>query len=86
MTNPENNDSLLAMVDARCMCRRCEDRTTNVYRMVGYCLNCKTEPILIIYRAGDKASDCDCPVCGVWHSVRARRMATADEIPAAVSA
>lgn len=68
-------------VDARCGCRRCEARTQDIYRMVARCLNCRAAPILILYRAGDKAADVDCPVCGVWHSVKPERLATDDEIP-----
>ena len=69
-------------VDARCGCHKCEARTQNVYRMVGYCTNCGTDPILILYRAGDTAAPSDCPVCGNWHTVEAKRLASPDEIPA----
>ncbi len=77
------SDSLAGFVDARCDCSRCVSRTQNVYRMVGHCANCGAKPILILYRAGDHAADRDCPVCGNWHGVKADRLATPDEIPAA---
>lgn len=75
--------ALVGFIDARCGCDRCETRTGNVYRMVGRCSNCTLEPLLILYRAGDKASPQDCPGCGN-RSVSPFRRATPDEIPAAV--
>lgn len=71
----------MTTVDARCNCRACVERTENIYRMIGSCNNCGAEPILILYRAGDRASDQDCPVCGNWHSVKATRLAEPNEIP-----
>lgn len=53
--------------------------------MVGRCTNCGVEA-LVLYRAGDKSADADCPTCGVWHSIRTTRLATPDEIPAAFEA
>lgn len=70
-------------IDARCTkptpCR------TSVYRMVGYCLNCKADPILIINTETHSASNVDCPVCGNFHSVKQSRLATDDEIPEALT-
>jgi hypothetical protein len=70
-------------VSGKCMCDRCEARTTDSYRMVGRCWNCHAQPILMIYRAGDKASTLDCPVCGNDRSVHPSRLATDEEIPVA---
>ncbi len=72
-------------VDARCGCDRCEERTQDIYRMVGWCSNCKADDILVIYRAGDSVGDQDCPVCEHPYSVRSgsQRLATPDEVPAA---
>lgn len=70
-------------VDGRCFCERCESRTKDIYRMVGKCRNCGAEPILMLYRAGDKATSLTCPTCGNWNSVHANRLATEDEVPAA---
>lgn len=72
-----------AFVDGRCGCDRCEERTQNVYRMVGYCSNCGTGGIVILYRAGDSVADQDCPVCEHYYSVRGsgQRLATSDEVP-----
>lgn len=69
-------------IDARCGCASCEGRTQNIYRMVGRCRNCGTEPILLLFRAGDSTSGVNCPVCGNWKTVWAERLATYDEIPA----
>ncbi len=69
-------------VDGRCFCSRCEERTKNMYRMVGKCWNCGTEPILVLYREGDPAASVDCPVCGNRNKVHTTRLATAEEIPA----
>ena len=69
-------------VDARCGCSRCVARTENVYRMMGHCVNCGANNILILYREGDEAARQDCPMCGNWRSVTPDRLATADEIPA----
>jgi hypothetical protein len=77
--------SLAAMTDGRCFCDRCESRTKDIYRMVGRCLNCHVEPILMLYRAGDPAVKLDCPRCGFWGGVDPQRMATPDEIPAALN-
>ncbi len=60
-------------VSGLCMCNRCVERTTDIYRMVGKCWNCNSEPILMLFRSGDKAGILDCPVCGVYHSVHATR-------------
>lgn len=67
-------------VSGKCMCAKCEARTGNVYRMVGSCVNCGLTPVLMIFRAGDKASGLDCPVCHNYWSVRPQRLATDDEI------
>lgn len=73
----------LITVSGKCMCGKCEQRTQGIYRMVGYCTNCRTEPILMIFRVGDKAVRLDCPVCGN-HAVEPQRRAADDEIPAAL--
>lgn len=75
----------MVTIDARCGCSRCEERTQDIYRMVGSCSNCGTTDILIIYRAGDSRADLDCPVCGNRHSVQryGQRLASPDEVPAA---
>lgn len=70
-------------IDARCMCQKCKERTKDIYRMIGSCSNCGSKDILILYRAGDRACNRDCPVCGCWSTVSAGRLATADEIPEA---
>lgn len=72
-------------VSGKCRCPKCEQRTGNIYRMVGSCVNCGSKPILMIFRSGDKAIPLDCPVCGVGQSVRAQRLATEDEIPEATT-
>lgn len=70
-------------VDARCGCDKCEERTQNVYRMVGWCSNCKAEGIVVLYRAGDSVRDVDCPICEHGWSVRgsSQRLATPEEVP-----
>jgi hypothetical protein len=73
--------AMVATASGKCECSRCQDRTQNIYRMVGRCANCQANPILMIFRAGDPVRPLDCPVCGVWHSVYAGRLATDDEIP-----
>lgn len=70
-------------VDARCGCKQCEDRTQNIYRMIGRCSNCGTGDILVIYREGDESRPVDCPVCRNYRSVRTIRLATPDEFPEA---
>lgn len=66
-------------IDARCNHRACGE--PNVYRMVGCCMNCGQEA-LILYTAGHEATTVDCPVCQVYYSVLAQRLATPDEVPA----
>lgn len=68
-------------VSGKCMCNKCEQRTKDIYRMVGYCINCGQKDVLGIFRAGDRAARLDCPVCGNWGSLRWSRLATPDEIP-----
>lgn len=70
-------------VSGKCMCDRCEGRTQNIYRMIGHCRNCGATPILMIFRAGDKTHDLDCPLCENWHCVHPDRLATDEEIPVA---
>lgn len=69
-------------IDARCFCKRCTDRTEDVYRMVGRCRNCQTEA-LVLYRSGDAAGAANCPTCGNYSTVATTRLATDDEIPVA---
>jgi hypothetical protein len=69
-------------IDARCHCKRCTDRTTSGYRMVGKCRNCGVDA-LVLYRAGDTSSAADCPTCGNWRTVHTTRLATEDEVPVA---
>lgn len=85
----ELGSELKAVVDCRCFCDRCEAGNSGMFRMVGYCLNCGTKPILFLFRAGDKArpDGRTCPACGYrgyGDGLKTVRMATADEIPAAV--
>ena len=70
-------------VSGICMCKDCTDRTSDIYRMVGACLNCGTDRILMLFRFGDPAVPLDCPVCGCWHKVTPQRIARDDEIPEA---
>jgi hypothetical protein len=84
VTLPEQSDTLVAFIDGRCGCDKCEERAQDVYRMVGHCMNCGARPILILYRSGANAADKDCPICGGYWRVHPDRLATADEIPAAV--
>jgi predicted nucleic acid-binding Zn-ribbon protein len=56
--------------------------------MVGHCTNCGQKDVLMIFRQGDKATNLDCPTCGVrgpmsFEGVHPDRLATPDEIPAA---
>lgn len=77
------NSSTHPFIDARCGCAKCEERTQNVYRQVGWCSNCGAEGIVVLYRAGDSVRDLDCPVCEHVYSVRStsQRLATPDEVP-----
>jgi hypothetical protein len=64
-------------------CSRCADGgRTGIYRMIGTCTNCRTEPILGLFSVTHEASGGACPVCGcerlMW-----KRLATEDEIPEA---
>jgi hypothetical protein len=70
-------------VDARCSCSRCVDGPQDIYRMIGMCANCGSNPILMIFRAGILATGQTCPLCGVLGAVERRRMARDDEIPEA---
>ena len=78
--------ALIAMVDGRCGCSKCIERTEDIYRMIGGCVNCGAKPILMLFRSGDPSAHLDCPVCGKWHGVQPQRLATVDEIPDAIQA
>jgi hypothetical protein len=74
----------IPFVDRRCTHRNCADKT-GVYRMVGRCLNCGTTPILGLFTSGHEHSHGgDCPVCGVSR-LHWDRLASPEEIPAAVA-
>lgn len=84
---PQNDGDVRAVapivtVSGVCICDRCEVGQRAIYRMIGKCLNCKTDPILMLFRAGDEASSLKCPICEC-NRVYAYRRATDDEIPAA---
>lgn len=68
-------------VNGTCGCDKCVSRTKEMYHMVGYCINCGTKEILMVFRAGDPKRDLDCPVCFNWRSVRSQRLANENEIP-----
>jgi ssDNA-binding Zn-finger/Zn-ribbon topoisomerase 1 len=74
----------MTTIDCRCACDKCEARTGDIYRMVGICVNCGAKDLLMLFRAGDETRNADCPVCGCWSKVQSQRLATADEIPAAL--
>lgn len=78
----EKPPAIVATVSGVCVCSRCEQRPRHIYRMVGRCLNCTAEPILMLFRSGDKTLPLECPLCGCI-TVHAQRRATVDEIPAA---
>lgn len=69
--------------DGRCAWATCTEK--GVYRMVGSCGNCLAGPVLLLFTAGHDVAALTCPVCGV-QQVRASRLATDEEIPAAESA
>lgn len=69
------------IIDARCCCQNCKNRTEDVYWMEGRCYNCGVKGILILYRAKDKTSEKDCPVCQCWHTVHATQLAAPSKIP-----
>jgi hypothetical protein len=70
-------------IDARCRDDFCVAHKTGIYRMVGSCENCGTEPILfLLTEEHERGYDHRCPVCGVSRA-RPRRLATDEEIPVA---
>jgi hypothetical protein len=80
----ERSGTNVLTVSGLCMCEKCTSRTTDIYRMVGYCLNCRARPILGLFRSGDKAIHLDCPACGNHSTVHWWRLATDDEFPEAL--
>ncbi len=74
----------MLFVDHRCHARECEGMT-GAYRMVGKCINCGTEDILVMFTEQHEKQDSDCPVCKCRDEVKAftMRLATPDEIPVA---
>lgn len=71
-------------VDNRCGVPTCSG---DIYRMVGHCTNCGVKPVLILYTKGHEAlgpTSKPCPTCGNHYAVRPDRLATEDEIPAAI--
>lgn len=79
----EGVGTLTAFLDARCSHLDCKDK--GAYRMVGYCMNCASQGILGMFTEGHQTSNFGpCPLCGVNSRLGWKRLATADEIPAAV--
>jgi hypothetical protein len=66
-------------VDSRCKHPDCAEK--NIYRMVGYCTNCETTEILMLFTVNHAKGGGDCPVCGCWRKVTPQRLATEDEMP-----
>ena len=84
MSDPANEEGKVPvsalLVDRRCW--RCQDQgKTGIYRMIGGCYNCRSEPILGLFTPGHESHGGDCPVCGCAR-LHWDRLATADEIPA----
>ena len=71
---------LSAFVDRRCRYGSCGHKG-GVYRMIGGCLNCRTERLLGLFTAGHEAIGGNCPVCGCA-KLHWDRLASPDEIPA----
>lgn len=68
-------------IDDRCSHRDCTQK--GIYRMVGSCLNCGTDNILLLITEGhEKPTRAECPTCGC-RDVSPMRLATEDEIPSA---
>lgn len=81
--NAPKEDEMDGFVDARCTDRGCESK--GVYRMVGTCSNCHVKALLGMFTEGhEKSTFGPCPMCGVSSHLMWLRLATADEIPAAV--
>lgn len=71
---------MMLTVDDRCLA--CPQETS-IYRMVGRCLNCGADPILVLTTSGHEVNRrACCPVCGT-SNVNPSRLATDDEIPEA---
>lgn len=69
------------MLTADFRCSRCQEQGRGIYRMVGHCLNCKTEDVLMLFSETHEAlGGMTCPKCGT-SNLRAQRLATDDEIP-----
>jgi hypothetical protein len=81
----DRSGTSMPTVDGVCACHRCERTPRAVYRMIGRCWNCQTDPVLMLFRAGDTAGVLKCPTCGC-NEVHAVRLATEDEIPEAGAA
>jgi hypothetical protein len=73
---------LLGLVDRRCSHRSCGGKS--IYRMVGFCRNCGSGPLLMLFTSGHQASPGECPLCGCCDAVYPERLAAEEEIPAAV--
>lgn len=71
---------VMITIDGRCTHRDCSGK--GIYRMVGYCSNCG-QTALMLLTTGHETLHGKCPTCGNWHSVKAQRLATEDEIPEA---
>jgi hypothetical protein len=69
------------IVDRRCSLCQSEGKT-DIYRMIGGCYNCRSEPILGLFSATHESSGGKCPVCACGR-LHWDRLATADEIPQA---
>lgn len=67
------------LVDRRCSQGGCPHK--GIYRMIGGCYNCRTEPLLGLFSVSHEAQGGDCPVCGT-NRLHWDRLATPDEIPA----
>ena len=72
---------IMLTADKRCGAPECVNK--GIYRMVGKCINCMSEPILILFTAGHETEKGKCPVCENARSVMPLRIATVDEIPSA---
>jgi hypothetical protein len=64
-------EPLEPILDFRCMCSKCEERTKETYKLQLKCSNCNWRGIALI-RKGDKFSESrECPSCGVTFSLMA---------------
>ena len=58
------NSAIAELLDLRCFCKRCEERTKETYQLEVLCSNCGWKGIALLRKDDEASRMKECPNCG----------------------